>query len=164
MNILTFLSQYPIWTVILITVASIIIILKVIEGCKKLWQKRQDFQNAAEQRGEEHQREESAQIQEREDAENRLKKLEENYAKLSEILIRQQQTLDLLMESDELDIKTWIKTQHDQWMPTGYIDSQILDLVCQRYEIYEREGGNSWAKKMVDDLKQLTIVTNVPLH
>lgn len=164
MSILTFLSQYPIWTVILITVASIIIILKIIEGCKKLWQKRQEFQNAAEQRGEAHQREEDAQTQEREDTEKRLKELEKNYAALSEILIKQQQTLDLLTESDELDIKTWIKTQHDQWMPTGYIDSQILDLVCQRYEIYEREGGNSWAKKMVDDMKQLTIVTNVPLR
>lgn len=164
MSLLTFLSQYPIWAVILIAVASIIIVLKIIEGCKKLWQKRKDFQNAAEQRGEEHQREEDAQAQEKEDAEKRLQKLEENYTKLSEILIKQQQTLDLLMESDELDIKTWIKTQHDQWMPTGYIDSQILDLVCQRYEIYEREGGNSWAKKMVDDMKQLTIVTNVPLH
>lgn len=164
MDLLTFLSQYPIWAVILIAVASIIIILKIIEGCKKLWQKRKDFQKAAEQRGEEHQREEDAQAQEKEGAEKRLQKLEENYAKLSEILIKQQQTLDLLMESDELDIKTWIKTQHDQWMPTGYIDSQILDLVCQRYEIYEREGGNSWAKKMVDDMKQLTIVTNVPLH
>lgn len=164
MDLLTFLSQYPIWAVILIAVASIIIVLKIIEGCKKLWQKRKDFQKAAEQRGEEHQREEDAQAQEKEGAEKRLQKLEENYSKLSEILIKQQQTLDLLMESDELDIKTWIKTQHDQWMPTGYIDSQILDLVCQRYEIYEREGGNSWAKKMVDDMKQLTIVTNVPLH
>lgn len=164
MNLLTFLSQYPIWTVILITVASIIIILKIIEGCKKLWQKRQDFQNAAEQRGEAHQRQEDAQTHEKEDAEKRLRQLEDNYKLLSEILAKQQQTLDLLMESDELDIKTWIKTQHDQWMPTGYIDSQILDLVCQRFEIYEREGGNSWAKKMVDDMKELTIVTNVPLH
>jgi hypothetical protein len=37
MSLLTFLSEYPIWTVILITVAAIIIILKIIDWSKKIW-------------------------------------------------------------------------------------------------------------------------------
>lgn len=164
MNILEFLSSYPIWTVILIAVASIIIILKVIDWCKKIWRKRQEFQNAAILEGEKLQKQEDTVQHEKDELEKRLKILEQNYIALKESLDKQQKTLDLLMESDELDIKTWIKTQHDRWMPTGYIDSQVLDLVCQRFEIYEKEGGNSWAKKLVEDMQKLTTVTNVPLN
>lgn len=164
MSILEFLSSYPIWTVILIAVASIIIILKVIEWCKQIWRKRQEFQNAAILEGEKLQRQEDTAQHEKDELEKRLKILEQNYIALKESLDKQQKILDLLMESDELDIKTWIKTQHDRWMPTGYIDSQVLDLVCQRFEIYEKEGGNSWAKKLVEDMQKLTTVTNVPLN
>lgn len=129
-----------------------------------MWQKRQDFKEAAIHEGEKIQRKEDLAQHEKDELEKRLKILEQNYIALKEVLDKQQKTLDLLMESDELDIKTWIKTQHDRWMPTGYIDSQILDLVCQRFEIYEKEGGNSWAKKLVEDMQKLTTVTNVPLN
>lgn len=162
MGILQFLSSFPIWTVILITVAAIIVILKIIDWAKKTWQKRQDFKEAAIHEGEKIQKQEDLAQQEKDELEKRLKILEQNYIALKESLDKQQKILDLLMESDELDIKTWIKTQHDRWMPTGYIDSQILDLVCQRFEIYEKEGGNSWAKKLVEDMQKLTVVTNIP--
>jgi hypothetical protein len=65
--------------------------------------------------------------------------------------------LTLLTESDKLNTKAWIKEQHDKWIPLGFIDSQSLDLICARYAIYELEGGNGWAKKMVDEIKALPV-------
>lgn len=163
MSLLTFLAEYPIWTVILITVAAIIIILKIIDWSKKIWQKRQAFKEAAVHEGEEHQKEEDILKQEKEALEKRVKDLEDGFLKATAMLEKQQEIFDLLKESDELDIKAWIKAQHDRWVPTGCIDSQALELVCQRFAIYQKEGGNSWAEKMVEDIKQLTIVTNIPL-
>lgn len=163
MNLLQLLSNYPIWTVILITVASIIIILKLIEWGKKTWQKRQDFKTAAMHEGEKHQQQEDLAQHEKESLEKRIKELENHYSEMEKIFQKQQETLDLLKESDELNIKAWIKAQHDRWMPSGCIDSQSLELICQRFAIYQKEGGNSWAERMVEDIEQLTIVTNIPL-
>lgn len=163
MDSLQLLSTYPIWSVILIGAAVIIIILKCIDWGKKTWKKRQDFKQAAILEGEEIQKQEDATTHEKEALEKRVKELEEGYKKVIELLQKQDAVLDLLQESDELEIKTWIKAQHDKWVPTGCIDSQALDLVCQRYAVYKQEGGNSWAEKMVEDIKNLTIVTNIPL-
>ena len=60
-----------------------------------------------------------------------------------------------LTKSDMLDIKSWIKAQHERYMAQGWIDLQALDLVCQRHAVYKEEGGNSWADCLVEDLKGL---------
>jgi hypothetical protein len=65
--------------------------------------------------------------------------------------------------TNELDIKSWIKAQHEKWIFKGCIDSQMLDLLEQRYAIYTAEGGNSWAKKLMDELRALPTVTVVSL-
>jgi hypothetical protein len=46
-------------------------------------------------------------------------------------------------------------------MAKKYIDSQSLDLLESRYKIYVREDGNSWAEKLMNDLRALPIVTTV---
>ena len=163
-GLLETLSTYPFWTVLIIAMASIIIILKIIDWCKKIWAKRNEFRQAAFLEGERVQQQEDCQAHDKEALEKRLKALENNYIALTNMLEAQQATLNLLKESDELDIKAWIKAQHERWVPTGYIDSQALELVCQRFAIYQKEGGNSWAEKMVEDIKRLTIVTNIPLE
>jgi hypothetical protein len=33
----------------------------------------------------------------------------------------------------------------------------------QRYAVYSAEGGNSWAKKLMDELRALPVVTIVPI-
>jgi hypothetical protein len=61
--------------------------------------------------------------------ESRIGVLEQEVSELKEIAQNQQKLIELLIQSDELDIKSWIKTQHERWMPLGYIDSQMLDLL-----------------------------------
>ena len=92
-----------------------------------------------------------------------MTKLEKDVHDLKLIAERQQELIELLIASDELDIKSWIKMQHEKWIPRQCIDSQTLDLLAQRFEIYEQEGGNSWAEKLVNELKALPVVTAIPV-
>ena len=96
--------------------------------------------------------------------EERIAELEREDKKIESILEKQQQQIDLLIRSDELDIKAWTKQQHEHWMHIGAIDSESLSLVIDRYEIYAEEGGNSWAERMVNDIKSLPIVTAIELR
>lgn len=108
---------------------------------------------------------EEQEIEERFEAgEDRITDLEEEEAKLTQILQNQQKQIDLLIRSDELDIKAWLKQQHEHWMHIGAIDSESLSLVIDRYEIYAEEGGNSWAERLVNDIKSLPIVTAIELQ
>ena len=93
--------------------------------------------------------------------EARITKLESEEADLETRLQTQEKLLSLLIESDQLNIKAWIKSQHEKWMAKKYIDSQSLDLLEARYKIYVREDGNSWAEKLMNDLRALPIVTTV---
>ena len=108
---------------------------------------------------------EEQEIEERFEAgEDRIADLEKEEAKLTQILKNQQKQIDLLIRSDELDIKAWLKQQHEHWMHIGAIDSESLSLVIDRYEIYAEEGGNSWAERLVNDIKSLPIVTAIELQ
>ena len=51
-NLIELLSAYPVWTVLLIAVASFIIVFKIIDWCKAIWKKRADFRNTAVHEGE----------------------------------------------------------------------------------------------------------------
>lgn len=48
-------------------------------------------------------------------------------------------------------------------MHIGAIDSHSLELVNRRFAIYKAEGGNGWAKKIVDDINGLPVVVNITL-
>ena len=78
---------------------------------------------------------------------------------MMQMLQKQQAQIDLLIQSDELTIKAWIKEQHEKWVAFQCIDSQSLELLTQRFNIYQQEGGNSWAEKLIDEIKELPIIT-----
>jgi len=61
--------------------------------------------------------------------ETRIATLETEVADLKTLIVKQQKQIDLLVKSDELDIKSWIKAQHEKWIPRKCIDSQTLDLL-----------------------------------
>lgn len=157
------IQTFGIEALIIVFLVGIPALFSFISWCKGLWAKREKFksENVAQGRAEE---------AEAEAAETRMHNLETDVADLkkdkdalTKTLEKQNELINLLIQSDELDIKAWIKTQHEKWVPRGCIDSQTLELLCQRYEIYEKEGGNSWAKKMIEDLCKLPVVTVIPI-
>lgn len=63
--------------------------------------------------------------------------------------------------SDELDIKAWIKAQHDKALLKKSLDSETRDLLEQRFAIYKKEGGNGWAEQMMKDIRNMPVVTRI---
>ena len=157
------IESFGLGTVVIILLLGGAAIVKFIEWCKKTWQKRSDFAQQNQQLGMQKEQEIEAREERLASGEARMTVLEGNVKELTAIAKRQQELIELLVQSDELDIKSWIKTQHEKWIPLGCIDSQTLDILEQRYAIYAKEGGNGWAKKQVEEMRALPTVTVVPV-
>lgn len=157
-------ATYTVETVVIILAIGIPAIIKGIGSVKALWKKRTDFITENVRRGHEEEAQKETQMLEKAATEARLSAVEKNIDLLTEIASQQKEQINLLIKSDKLDIKAWIKAQHDYWIPRGYIDSQILDLLEERYEIYKKENGNSWAKKLMDELRALPTISVFPIN
>ena len=155
------LTTFNITTVVLILLIAIPAIVNFIKWCKNTWQEREKFKKDNIAKGREMEAAAEAEEARLEKGEARMADLEEAVKELKDIAARQEKMITLLINSDELDIKCWIKMQHEKWVPKGCIDSQTLDLLEARYAIYTAEGGNSWAKKLMDELRALPTVTVV---
>lgn len=148
-------TQFGFWPVLLILFLGIPAIINIISWCKNLWEKRTKFTKAAEERGRSQEKQEEAEEHRFLDGEARISALEKNVELLTQMVTQQKTMIERLTKSDMLDIKSWIKVQHERYMAQGWIDSQALDLLCSRHEVYKEEGGNSWADCIVSDLKKL---------
>lgn len=159
----TLFTQVGVGTVLIILIVAIPALIKFIAWCRKTWQLREDFRQQNINEGRTIERQEEAQQGRFENGEARISKLEKEYEELKKILNSQNRFIELLIASDELNTKAWIKQQHEIWMPRKCIDSQSLDLLEQRFAIYEEEGGNSWALKLMNELRSLPVITAIPI-
>lgn len=158
----TLASTYGFGVVLLILIVGIACLIKIITFCKDLWSKRQKFIETNVNKGKaieaKHEAEES--WQKAKEAE--IQALKDNVKLLTTIVAQQKDQMDLLVESDMLATKAWIKQQHDIWVPRQCIDSQILDLLESKHKIYKKENGNSWADKLMEELRALPLITIIP--
>lgn len=161
---LQLLATYNIGTVLIIAILTMVGIYKIIVWCKKTWAQRQAFAQENINKGVEIQRNKDKEFEAKQDEEARLQRLEKAIESLVRVNESQQRQIALLIESDQLNIKTWIKDQHEKWMALGAIDNWSLDLLELRFSIYEKEGGNSWARRLMDDIRGLPLITVVPIH
>lgn len=75
--------------------------------------------------------------------------------KISKSITKIDKTVSILIESDKEDIKSYIVSQYHKWMELGYIDIYAYETILLRYENYKKEHGNSFVKKLIDELEQL---------
>ena len=150
-------STFSAETIIIILLVAIPSIIGFIQWCKNLWSKREQFKQENIEKGKALEATAEAEEHRLSDGEAHIKALEEAITAFKTIQENQDKIIQRLQRSDQLAIKTYIKEQHDIWMVKGFIDSQTLDILEQRFEIYEEEGGNSWAKKLMDDLRTLPV-------
>lgn len=163
-HVLEFLSAYPAWLVIVIGIMAIYMTVTTIGWIKELWKKRQSFRQSAVHEGEVQQALLDQEQIAKEEREARIKLLEENLAELTTLSKEQKKEIKMLINSDKLSTKAWIKEQHEKWISLQCIDSQSLELICDRFEIYKEEGGNSWAEKLVEEIKALPVVVVIPVR
>lgn len=64
--------------------------------------------------------------------------------------------IDMLIDSDKDDIKSYITRQHHYFCyQIGWIDDFSLDCLERRYEHYAEEGGNSFIEGFMNELRAL---------
>lgn len=65
-------------------------------------------------------------------------------------------SIQLLLDSDRDDIKSWITEKHHYYCyEKKHIDDFALECVEKRYKHYKDEGGNSFIDQMMQDIRSL---------
>lgn len=94
--------------------------------------------------------------------------MKQNIDKLFEMQIEQTKAIDklthsvdILLQSDKDDIKSWITAQHHYFCyEIKHIDDYSLDCIERRYAHYIDEGGNSFIGNLMTDLRSLKKVSS----
>ena len=64
--------------------------------------------------------------------------------------------IDMLIDSDKDDIKSYITREHHYFCyQRGWIDDFSLDCIERRYQHYTDEGGNSFIEGFMTELRAL---------
>lgn len=87
---------------------------------------------------------------------DRLNRLQTEQQSLTNSLTKIGQKLDMLIDSDRDDIKAYITQKHHHFIyKKGYIDDYTMNILQQRYNHYKDEGGNSFIRSLMDELRAL---------
>lgn len=82
--------------------------------------------------------------------------LKENQEALQQTLSDLMNKVDSLVESDKDDIKSFITERHHHFCyQEKWIDDYSLDCIERRYKHYKNEGGNSFIKDLMEELRAL---------
>lgn len=88
--------------------------------------------------------------------EQEIEILKQNQKELQESIKKINESIQVLIESDKDDIKAWITEQHHFFCyEKKYIDDYSLDCIERRYAHYKQEGGNSFIKDLMSDIRAL---------
>ena len=82
--------------------------------------------------------------------------LKNNQQTTDKILQNLSAKIDMLIDSDKDDIKSYITREHHYFCyQVGWIDDFSLDCLERRYQHYEDEGGNSFIAGFMNELRVL---------
>lgn len=60
-----------------------------------------------------------------------------------------------LTDSDMHDIKSWIVEKHHKLIEQQWVDDFTMDTIERRYSDYKAEGGNSYIKSLMEEIRAL---------
>ena len=87
---------------------------------------------------------------------DRIDQLEINQESLTGSLCKITEKLDMLIDSDKDAIKAYITERHHHYVyKKGCIDDYTMNILEQRYVHYKDEGGNSFIRQLMDELRSL---------
>lgn len=94
--------------------------------------------------------------QEPEELKNNLEQHSEEIKQLKEMLVQLDGMVKMLIKSDRDDIKAYITREHHYYVyEQKWIDDYTLDCIERRYVHYAEEGGNSFIKTLMGELRRL---------
>lgn len=85
-----------------------------------------------------------------------MNKLQKNQQEIDKTLEDLSNKIDMLIESDKDDIKSFITREHHRFCyQVGWIDDFSLDCIEKRYKHYKNEGGNTFIDGFMEELRAL---------
>lgn len=88
--------------------------------------------------------------------EDSLEEIKQEQNKINEVLESLSKNTELLIQSDKDDIKAWITKEHHYYCyQKKWIDDYSLDCIERRYKHYKDEGGNSFIKDLMEEIRNL---------
>ena len=152
------LSSFTLTEVIIILIVAIPALWKGLKALINFFANLKKTKEVLIQEGKQELLEEIQTIQRFEKGEAEIQQLQKDEKKLTERVDLIEKQMKLLVQSDMLQIKRMIKDEHDKAMQNKFIDSEMLDLLEQQFKVYELEGGNGWAVKMMKEMRKLPTV------
>ena len=141
------IETYGVGTVLIVALIVIGFLIGVIIKVQKWFKGLDSYKKEYEQRGVAAERERK-----------NIEEMDTHITTLDGRVDRVEQSMDILLTSDKLDIKAYITEQYHYYMPKGYIDEEVMDLLEQRFDVYKKEGGNGFAERMMKELRELPFV------
>lgn len=86
----------------------------------------------------------------------RINELVQNQSEILSMITKISGRIDILVESDKDDIKSFIVKEHHRFCyDEGWIDDYSMDAIEKRFKHYQDEGGNSYVEELMKDLRVL---------
>ena len=86
----------------------------------------------------------------------KMRAIEKEQEETKEFLKEMSKKVDLLIESDKDNIKSFITKEHHFFCyENKWIDDYSLDCIERRFSHYKDEGGNSFVEELMEELRAL---------
>lgn len=83
-------------------------------------------------------------------------KVDDTFAKIDKTFEKINKQIDMLIESDKEDIKSYIVKEHHFFVYTqGWIDDYSLECLERRFAVYRQEHGNSFVEGLMNEIREL---------
>lgn len=84
------------------------------------------------------------------------KKVDDTFAKIDLTFKQINERIDMLIESDKEDIKSFITDKHHFFVyHLGWIDDYSLECLERRFSVYRKEHGNSFVEGLMEEIRAL---------
>lgn len=81
--------------------------------------------------------------------------LQQSEKRIKESIQDLNKKINILIQSDQNDIRAWITAQHHKFMEKGSIDYYSFECISKRYEDYKEQGGNTFIDHFMEEIKSL---------
>lgn len=84
------------------------------------------------------------------------KKVDDTFTKINLTFEQINERIDMLIESDKEDIKSYITDKHHFFVYChGWIDDYSLECLERRFSVYRKEHGNSFVEGLMNEIRAL---------
>lgn len=84
------------------------------------------------------------------------KRVDDTFAKIDRTFEKINQRIDMLIESDKEDIKSYITEKHHFFVYSqGWVDDYSMECLERRFAVYKQEHGNSFVEGLMNEIRAL---------